>query len=85
MDRADKMYAERSAQQALEYNTQGQTVAWRNPDTGHQGSTTPVDTYRTAAGEDCRVYETDVTIDGRTERATGRACRQGDGTWRVIQ
>ena len=85
LDRADKMYAERSAQQALEYNTQGQTAAWRNPDTGHQGSTTPVDTYRTAGGEDCRVYETDVTIDGRTERATGRACRQGDGTWRVIQ
>ena len=85
LDRADKLYAERSAQQALEYNAQGQTAAWRNPDTGHRGSTTPVDTYRTASGEDCRVYETDVTIDGRTERATGRACRQGDDTWRVIQ
>ena len=85
LDRADKAYAERSAQQALEYNARGQTAAWRNPDTGHRGSTTPVETYRTASGEDCRVYETDVTIDGRTESATGRACRQADGTWRVIQ
>ena len=85
LDRADKMYAERSAQQALEYNAAGQTAAWRNPDTGHRGSTTPMRTYRTAGGEDCRVYETAVSIDGRTERATGRACRQADGTWRVIQ
>jgi surface antigen len=85
LDRADKAYAQRSAQQALEHNAQGQTAAWRNPDTGHWGSTTPVQTYRTAAGEDCRLYETNVTIDGRTERATGRACRQADGTWRVIR
>ena len=85
LDRADKTYAERSAQQALEYNARGQTAAWRNPDTGHWGSTTPLRTYRTAGGEDCRVYETAVTIDGRTENVTGRACRQVDGSWRVIQ
>ena len=42
LDRSDKLYAELSAQQALEYNAQGQTAAWRNPDTGHRGSPPPL-------------------------------------------
>ena len=85
LDKADRMYAERSAQSALETGRSGQTSSWRNPDSGHAGTFTPVRTYETASGLPCRDYETTVTIDGRQERASGRACRQPDGTWKIAQ
>ena len=85
LDKADRMYAERTAQNALETGRAGQTSRWRNPDSGHTGTVTPIRTYQTAARQDCREYETTVTIDGRQERAVGRACRQGDGTWKIAQ
>ena len=85
LDRADHMYAERTAQGALESNRTGQASTWRNPDSGHSGSYTPTRSYQTASGQDCREFETTVTIDGKVERAVGNACRQADGTWRIVQ
>jgi len=37
----------------------------------------------TAAAE-CREYSTTALIDGRQQRLTGTACRQPDGTWRMM-
>lgn len=85
LDRADRMYMENNTQSALESNPTGVTSTWQNPDSGHSGTTTPVQTYRTAQGMDCREFENTVTVDGRTETATGRACRQADGTWKLVQ
>ena len=85
LDNADKAMAQRSAQTTLENNRAGQTSSWRNPDSGHSGTYTPVSTYRSASGQDCREYETTVTIDGRTERATGHACRGPNGDWQITQ
>ena len=85
LDKADRMYAERTAQNALETGRTGQTSTWKNPDSGHSGTFTPTRTYQTASNPDCREYETTVTIDGRQERAVGRACRQADGTWKIVQ
>ncbi len=45
----------------------------------------PTRTYQTASGENCREFESTVTIDGREEKATGRSCRQPDGTWKIVQ
>jgi surface antigen len=83
LDRADRQMAEQSAQRSLEDNRDGQAGNWDNPNTGHGGYTTPTRTYE-SAGSYCREYETAVVIDGRTETATGTACRQPDGTWRVV-
>ena len=85
LDKADRLYAERTATNALEYNRSGQTSTWRNPDSGHAGTMTPTRTLRTASGENCREYETTISVDGRTERATGRACRNPDGSWRIVR
>ncbi len=82
LDRTDRDMAERSAQDALEYNPDGRASGWDNPNTGHAGSTTPTTTYEDA-GAYCREYETAVVIDGRSETAVGTACRQSDGTWRI--
>jgi hypothetical protein len=32
----------------------------------------------------CREYQTTTTIDGRPQRSYGTACRQPDGTWRIM-
>lgn len=83
LDRADQQYATQSANAALERYPDGQSSTWKNPNTGHSGATTPTRTYETADGP-CREYRTSVVIDGRTETAYGTACRQPDGTWRVV-
>lgn len=83
LDKADKAYAQRTAQDALEYNRTNQTSAWNNPDSKASGTFTPTRTFQTADGGNCREYETSVVIDGKTEKATGTACRQPDGSWRV--
>lgn len=85
LDNADKAMAQRTAQTSLESNRTGQTSSWRNPDSGNSGTYTPTTTYRNASGQDCREYETTVTVDGRTEKAVGRACRDSAGNWRVVQ
>jgi surface antigen len=83
LDAADREYADYAASNALEYNRSGTPAEWRNPDSGNYGYTTPMRTYR-SNGYDCRDYETTIYVDGRPETARGSACRQGDGTWRIM-
>ncbi len=85
LDKADRLYAQRNAQDGLEYSQTGQSKAWRNPDSGHSGTITPTRTYRTAEGKNCRDFETTIYVDGKQETGSGRACRRTDGTWQIIQ
>ncbi len=85
LDKADRMYAQKTSQNALEYNRVGQTSAWINPDSGNSGTTTPVRTYQLASGKNCREFETTVKIDGREEKAYGKACQNADGTWNIVR
>lgn len=84
MDEVDRMKAGQTQQAALERNPVGQASSWVNPDSGNSGRITPTRTYQTARGEDCREYQHEVTIKGRTEVITGTACRNADGTWRSL-
>ncbi len=81
---SDELAMERTSQQALESNRTGQASGWKNPDSGHSGTVTPTETYQTASGNHCREYQQTVTIDGKTERVHGRACREPDGTWKIV-
>ncbi len=83
LDRADRLAMQRTSQKALERNRSCQSSGWSNPDSGHSGTVTPTRTYQTASGRPCREYQQTVTIDGKTERAYGRACRQPDGSWKI--
>ena len=83
LDRADRLHASRAAESAHTAPI-GQPVVWRNPDSGNQGSVTPVREGRqTATGAYCREYQQTVTVGGRTEEAFGTACRQPDGSWQI--
>ena len=84
LDRADRLAMQQTTQSALETGRINQTSSWRNPDSGHSGTVTPVKTYRTSAGQYCREYQQTVNIGGRTEQAYGTACRQPDGSWKVV-
>jgi surface antigen len=85
LDANDQRMMQESAQVALERNRTDQPSEWRNPDSGHYGSITPKRTYQTAEGRYCREYQQAVVIGGREEQAYGRACRQPDGSWKIVQ
>ena len=84
LDRADKMYAERSTHGALETGRSGQPVAWTYPDNGHSGTIVPQPSYQNNAGQYCREYQQTVNVGGQQQQAYGTACRQPDGTWKMV-
>lgn len=85
LDKADQMHAHQAGQRAFETAPTGQPVAWNNPDSGHSGTVTPTRTYEAAPGQYCREYQTTVDIGGQKEQAFGTACRQPDGSWKVVK
>lgn len=85
LDEKDREQVAQVAQDSLENNQSGASSTWANPDSGNSGSITPVNTYKTASGEDCRDFESTINVDGKTEAAQGRACRQPDGSWLIVQ
>jgi len=85
LDRADRIEMERTAQYSLEHSRTDETRTWRKPDSGNSGSITPRRTYRTTEGQHCREYQQTVIIGGREQEAYGTACRQPDGTWKIVK
>ena len=84
LDAADKAFMNRTTQKSLEYSKAGATSSWRNPDSGNSGTVTPAQAYQKASGDVCRTFEQTIFVDGKKETATGKACRNPDGTWKVI-
>ncbi|HWK48147.1 MAG TPA: RT0821/Lpp0805 family surface protein [Stellaceae bacterium] len=84
LDRADQAALNQSTQQALESAPTGRPIEWRNPDSGHYGEITPTRTYQEPSGTYCREYQQNVVIGGQSQQAFGTACRQPDGSWRVV-
>lgn len=84
LDDADRLTMARNRQFALETYPSGRTSTWYNPDTGNSGSTRPQPAYQDKAGAYCREYQQTVTVGGKTEDAYGKACRQPDGTWKIV-
>ncbi|MFO0110183.1 MAG: RT0821/Lpp0805 family surface protein [Alphaproteobacteria bacterium] len=85
LDRADMAYFNRAQQQALETSQPGQTLPWSNQQSGNSGTFTPSNYYQTAEGTYCREFQQTITVGGKTEKAFGRACRQPDGSWQIVQ
>jgi surface antigen len=85
LDRADQMYMQRNAQYALENAPTRTSTAWRNPDTGNRGEIVPIETYQTSQGQYCREYQQTVWIGGEQQHAYGTACRQPDGSWKIVR
>ena len=85
MDEVDQQLAARRTQYALEETRSGTASRWDNPDTGNWGTITPTTTSFDEAGTPCREFVHEVRIGGDTEQMYGTACRQADGSWKIIQ
>lgn len=83
MDRADVTYARRAETSAYSA-PMGQTIRWNNPQNGNWGSYTPMRDGTGPYGEYCREFQTNISVDGQLQTGTGTACRQPDGTWRIV-
>lgn len=68
---------------ALEYAADGAPVGWYNPALDTRYTVTPLNTFQND-GRRCRKYSTVAAIDGGNEKVVGTACRQPDGTWKVV-
>ena len=84
LDRADQLAMQQTLQQSLETAPRDTTSIWQNPDSGNSGSVTPRATYERSDGTPCREFSQTVTVGGRTEEAYGTACRQADGSWKIV-
>lgn len=84
LDAADRKEAQHTTQHALETSSSGTATAWHNPDSGNSGSVMPLRTFQKANGQYCREYMQTLYIGGEEHQAYGTACRQADGTWRIV-
>lgn len=79
MDKVDRMQVQRT----LETAPVGRVVRWQNPDNGNTYAVQPTKTYYSHQ-QPCREYTTRALIGGKSQEVYGRACRQGDGSWKVV-
>ena len=80
---SDRVYAEDAANKSLATALAGQPSNWSNPETGHVGTFTPTNTYRSYNNLFCRDYVQDVTVKGQSNNNYGTACQTAGGSWRV--
>ncbi len=79
MDENDQLRAQR----VLDKTPTRHTTTWTNPDNGNHYAVTPTKTYY-SHNQPCREYITKATIAGKEQQIYGKACRQTDGSWKVI-
>lgn len=68
----------------LEGTPSNQSREWTNPDTGTQYRMTPKESFESQAGEPCREFLLEGRAGGEEEEIEATACRQDDGSWRVV-
>ena len=85
LDNADKAAYDSASQKALETAPTGQAMPWRNSKSGNSGTITPTNTYQLADGQYCREYSQTIVVGGQKQQGYGKACRQPDGTWQIVE
>ena len=83
IQQADLPLAEGAAKRAYAAPV-GERIFWNNPQTGNSGTITSTREGYNSAGTYCREYQQTVTVANQTELIYGTACKQADGTWKII-
>ncbi len=85
LDNADLAAYNQTSQKALENAQPGQTLPWRNEQSGNYGYITPANYYQNNSGEYCREYNQTIVVGGQKQQGYGKACRQPDGSWKITE
>jgi surface antigen len=80
---ADLAYARAAAADALARDTKGNSVPWRNPQTGVGGNITPLAATHSEDGLPCRDFLASYLRTGAPAWLQGSACRTARGDWEV--
>ena len=70
--------------QTFEHVPDRETIVWRDSQNGSRYQVTPQKTVQTASGAYCREYTAKATVGGKEVDTYGTACRQPDGSWKLI-
>ena len=76
----DWQLAERTAQNALQFNTT-QISAWKNPETGIYGTFMAIGNFKSAKGYQCRNFLMKIKFFGRTQEVNGTGCKSENKIW----
>ncbi len=85
LDKADVAAYNETSQRALETAPAGQALPWKNPQTGNYGTVTPSNYYKNSGGQYCREYNQTIVVGGKKQSGHGTACREPDGSWRIVE
>ena len=86
-DRHDAYYYNDTYSDAFDDPEEGREYQWRNPYSNHYGYVTAGEWYEDGYEDydgPCREFTQRVWVDGRWQNAWGVACRQSDGSWRIV-
>ncbi len=83
MDATDRARAEQAEQRAYAAPI-NQPISWSNPQSGNSGTIIPTNEGRRADGAYCREFQQNIVVGGQTQRGYGTACREPDGSWRIV-
>lgn len=81
MDRQDRA----NMRSAIVNTPVNQQATWTNQKTRTTYVVRPIRNYRSPNHRYCREYQTTITVGGRERKAYGRACREPDGSWRIVK
>ena len=83
-DFRDIGYVSAVVNKVLEYDRNGTTVPWTNPETGNSGEITVETTYFLDPDTPCRSYRrSTMGTDGKRVEVKGSGCRTPRGVWRL--
>jgi surface antigen len=83
LDNADLAAYNQASQRAMENGQPGQALPWHSQNAS--GTVTPSNYYQSSNGQYCREYTQTITVGGSTKQGYGTACRQSDGTWKIVE
>jgi surface antigen len=84
LDRADQAALERNTQRSFNAPLR-EPIIWDNPNNGNRVVVTPTrEGYNEGSGQYCREFQQSIMVGGRSEEAFGQACRQPDGSWKIV-
>lgn len=84
LDSADRAQLDRAQSRAYAAPV-GEKINWNNPNSGNSGTIVATREGTSASGAYCREFQNTITVGGKSEQAFGTACRQPDGSWKIVQ